>query len=154
MTGPGVVAFTTKLYNWTGWLINIRVVQVNCPQQKSQNHVGDLQMLSKFSGLERKASPDLSFWAIWNHITKQKTRKYIFYFFQLENVNVCELCGTILEDEASLENHMKNKHVKRYTCYYCGRMYRLEGSFEGHIRKHEEYWNKKQGWVFIELETW
>ncbi|XP_026324605.1 zinc finger protein 879-like [Hyposmocoma kahamanoa] len=56
---------------------------------------------------------------------------------QLEGAHVCELCGVILPDEERLQEHNDTKHDKKYTCYYCGRMYKGEHSFEMHIKKHE-----------------
>ncbi|CAG5059884.1 unnamed protein product [Parnassius apollo] len=56
---------------------------------------------------------------------------------QAEGAHVCEVCGQVLRDEEHLKEHNDKKHVKKYTCYYCGRMYKGEISFETHIKKHE-----------------
>ncbi|XP_075987976.1 zinc finger protein 711-like [Anticarsia gemmatalis] len=56
---------------------------------------------------------------------------------QAEGAHICEICGVITEDEHSLREHYDNKHYKKYTCYYCGRLYKGENSFETHIKKHE-----------------
>ncbi|XP_068624471.1 zinc finger protein 547-like [Battus philenor] len=50
---------------------------------------------------------------------------------------ICEVCGLVLMDEEQLREHYDKKHAKKYTCYYCGRMYKGEISFETHIKKHE-----------------
>ncbi|KPJ17566.1 Myoneurin [Papilio machaon] len=54
-----------------------------------------------------------------------------------EEAHVCEVCGLVLLDEDQLIEHNEKKHMKKYTCYYCGRMYKGENSFEFHIKKHE-----------------
>lgn len=56
---------------------------------------------------------------------------------KLEGAHVCEICGLILKSAEHLNEHNEQKHVKKYTCYYCGRMYKGEISFELHIKKHE-----------------
>ncbi|XP_026743429.1 zinc finger protein 684-like [Trichoplusia ni] len=56
---------------------------------------------------------------------------------QAENAHICEICGVILENEDGLKQHYENKHYKKFTCYYCGRMYKGEMSFDMHIKKHE-----------------
>ncbi|XP_030032086.2 zinc finger protein 2 homolog [Manduca sexta] len=62
---------------------------------------------------------------------------------QSESAHICEICGVILENEQSLTEHWENRHYKKYTCYYCGRMYKGEISFEMHIKKHEQHMEKK-----------
>lgn len=57
----------------------------------------------------------------------------------MEEAHICEVCGLVLMDEDQLIEHNKKKHMKKYTCYYCGRMYKGETSFEFHIKKHEMY---------------
>lgn len=54
-----------------------------------------------------------------------------------EETHVCEVCGLVLMDEEQLIEHNEKKHMKKFTCYYCGRMYKGENSFEFHIKKHE-----------------
>lgn len=56
---------------------------------------------------------------------------------KLEGAHVCEICGLILKSAEHLNEHNEQKHVKKYTCYYCGKMYKGEISFELHIKKHE-----------------
>ncbi|XP_046974258.1 zinc finger protein 484-like isoform X1 [Vanessa cardui] len=56
---------------------------------------------------------------------------------KLEGAHICEICGLILKSAEHLKEHNDKKHVKKYTCYYCGRMYKGEISFEMHIKKHE-----------------
>ncbi|CAK1549383.1 unnamed protein product [Leptosia nina] len=51
--------------------------------------------------------------------------------------NICETCGLVFEDEISLAEHNDSSHVKKYTCFYCGKMYKGELGFESHIKKHE-----------------
>ncbi|CAH2061940.1 unnamed protein product, partial [Iphiclides podalirius] len=66
---------------------------------------------------------------------------------QREGAHICEICGLVLRDEEHLKEHNDKKHVKKYTCFYCGRMYKGEISFEMHIKKHEMHMNsddKKQ----------
>lgn len=58
---------------------------------------------------------------------------------KMEGVYVCELCGVILPNDEQLKTHYDKKHDKKYTCYYCGKMYRGELSFESHIKKHETH---------------
>ncbi|XP_063630713.1 myoneurin-like [Cydia splendana] len=53
--------------------------------------------------------------------------------------HICELCGQVLADEDHLKQHYEKKHDKKYTCYYCGKMYKGEISFDSHIKKHEEH---------------
>lgn len=47
------------------------------------------------------------------------------------------LNSNVFSDEERLQEHYDTKHDKKYTCYYCGRMYKGEYSFEMHIKKHE-----------------
>ncbi|XP_072933962.1 uncharacterized protein [Epargyreus clarus] len=63
---------------------------------------------------------------------------------QSKGAHVCEICGWMLKDAESLKEHHEDKHVKKYTCYYCGRMYKGELSFDMHIKKHESIINLKQ----------
>ncbi|XP_049882220.1 zinc finger protein 62-like [Pectinophora gossypiella] len=56
---------------------------------------------------------------------------------KLDGAHVCELCGYILPNEDQLKEHYDKKHDKKYTCFYCGKMYKGELSFEMHIKKHE-----------------
>lgn len=58
--------------------------------------------------------------------------------------HICELCGLVLEDEKHLQQHYDKKHDKKYTCYYCGKMYKGEISFDSHIKKHEMQLQMKQ----------
>ncbi|KAH9643482.1 hypothetical protein HF086_001428 [Spodoptera exigua] len=57
---------------------------------------------------------------------------------QTENAHICEKCGKIMFDEESLRQHYDSVHYKKFTCYYCGRMYKGEMSFDSHIKKHEK----------------
>lgn len=59
-----------------------------------------------------------------------------------EGAHICESCGMILEGEAELVEHKESKHEKKYTCYYCGKMYKRQLGFEAHIWKHEEHMRK------------
>ncbi|XP_023954547.1 zinc finger protein 121 [Bicyclus anynana] len=54
-----------------------------------------------------------------------------------DGAHVCEVCGLFFKDEEYLKEHHDKKHVKKFTCYYCGRMYKGEISFDLHIKKHE-----------------
>lgn len=56
---------------------------------------------------------------------------------KLESAHVCEICGLILQSDEHLKEHHDKKHVNNFTCYYCGKMYKGELSFEHHIKKHE-----------------
>ncbi|KAM3968916.1 uncharacterized protein ACR2FA_002119 [Aphomia sociella] len=58
---------------------------------------------------------------------------------QIDGANVCKICGVILKDEHDLKEHCDRKHNKKYTCYYCGRMYKGETGLNMHIKKHETY---------------
>ncbi|KAJ2953408.1 hypothetical protein O0L34_g999 [Tuta absoluta] len=60
----------------------------------------------------------------------------------MDNCHVCEICGFIVFDEEQLNDHYDKKHDKKYTCFYCGKMYKSEISCEAHIRKHELLDNK------------
>ncbi|CAB3247168.1 unnamed protein product [Arctia plantaginis] len=73
---------------------------------------------------------------IINHLKWHERMKNIS---QIEGAHICEICGVITEDEKSLREHYDSKHHKKYTCYYCGRLYKGEGSFEMHIKKHEAH---------------
>ncbi|GBP47630.1 Zinc finger protein [Eumeta japonica] len=53
--------------------------------------------------------------------------------------HICEICGHVLPNKESLEEHYDKKHDKKYMCYYCGKSYKGEISFEAHIKKHEKY---------------
>ncbi|XP_041985625.1 zinc finger protein 525-like isoform X2 [Aricia agestis] len=50
--------------------------------------------------------------------------------------HICDVCGVVFATENDLDEHM-DKHNHKYTCYYCGKRYRIQLSFEMHIRKHE-----------------
>ncbi|XP_026764916.2 zinc finger protein 57-like isoform X2 [Galleria mellonella] len=57
----------------------------------------------------------------------------------VDGANVCKVCGDILKDEEDLKDHCEREHNKKYTCYYCGRMYKGETGLNMHIKKHEMY---------------
>ncbi|XP_045781318.1 zinc finger protein 141-like isoform X2 [Maniola jurtina] len=56
---------------------------------------------------------------------------------QSDGAHVCEVCGLLFRDGEDLKEHYEKRHVKRFTCYYCGRMYKGQLSFDLHIKKHE-----------------
>ncbi|CAH2242559.1 jg8131 [Pararge aegeria aegeria] len=56
---------------------------------------------------------------------------------QSDGAHVCEVCGLFFKDGEALKEHHDKKHVKKFTCYFCGRMYKGELSFDLHIKKHE-----------------
>ncbi|KAJ8707975.1 hypothetical protein PYW08_010341 [Mythimna loreyi] len=72
---------------------------------------------------------------IIKHLKRHEKMKNIAY---TDSAHICEKCGKILEDEESLRQHYDTKHHKKFTCYYCGRMYKGEMSFDMHIKKHEQ----------------
>ncbi|XP_045485377.1 zinc finger protein 865 [Pieris rapae] len=74
-----------------------------------------------------------------NHL---KWHENIKKLIKTDQGHICEICGLIFENDNTLEEHNLTTHVKNYTCYYCGKMYKGEVSFEAHIRKHEFYMNK------------
>lgn len=73
---------------------------------------------------------------IINHLKWHEKMKNIS---QTEGAHICEICGVITEDEPSLREHCDTKHYKKFTCFYCGRLYKGEASFEMHIKKHEAH---------------
>ncbi|XP_047037938.1 zinc finger protein 674-like isoform X1 [Helicoverpa zea] len=79
---------------------------------------------------------------IIKHLKWHERRKNIS---KAENAHICEICGVILEDEVSLRQHYDTKHCKKFTCYYCGKMYKGEMSFEMHIKKHEQKMGEQSG---------
>nr|XP_034837559.1 zinc finger protein 287-like isoform X2 [Maniola hyperantus] len=56
---------------------------------------------------------------------------------QSDGAHVCEVCGLLFKDGEDLKEHYEKRHVKKFTCYYCGRMYKGQLSFDLHIKKHE-----------------
>ncbi|CAH2098849.1 unnamed protein product [Euphydryas editha] len=70
-------------------------------------------------------------------ITHFKWHEEMKNMSNLEGAHVCEKCGLILKSAEHLNEHNEKTHVKKYTCFYCGRMYKGEISFEMHIKKHE-----------------
>lgn len=76
---------------------------------------------------------------IINHLKWHERMKNITEnALQTENAHICEKCGKIMCDEESLRLHYDSVHYKKFTCYYCGRMYKGEMSFNRHINKHEQ----------------
>ncbi|CAH0697745.1 unnamed protein product [Spodoptera exigua] len=76
---------------------------------------------------------------IINHLKWHERMKNITEnALQTENAHICEKCGKIMFDEESLRQHYDSVHYKKFTCYYCGRMYKGEMSFDSHIKKHEK----------------
>ncbi|CAG9132968.1 unnamed protein product [Plutella xylostella] len=69
------------------------------------------------------------------HLQRHRTCNH---FNRTDGAQICEVCGQILLSDTQQE-HYDKAHEKKYTCYYCGRSYKGGGSFEAHIRKHEEH---------------
>ncbi|XP_032524556.2 zinc finger protein 354C-like isoform X1 [Danaus plexippus] len=72
---------------------------------------------------------------------------------QSDGLHICEYCGLMLVSEDDLKDHKEKKHVKKYTCYYCGKMYKGELSFETHIKKHEANNDSNRNAVKVKQET-
>ncbi|KAI5633442.1 hypothetical protein NE865_13850 [Phthorimaea operculella] len=70
-------------------------------------------------------------------ISHMKWHEEMKNIVDMDNCHVCEICGYIVLDEEQLNDHYDKKHDKKYTCFYCGKMYKSEISCEAHIRKHE-----------------
>ncbi|KAF9405723.1 hypothetical protein HW555_013660 [Spodoptera exigua] len=88
---------------------------------------------------------------IINHLKWHERMKNITEnALQTENAHICEKCGKIMFDEESLRQHYDSVHYKKFTCYYCGRMYKGEMSFDSHIKKHEK--NMEIGRIALKLK--
>ncbi|XP_045507792.1 zinc finger protein 672-like [Colias croceus] len=107
-------------------------------EQEYRKHLrthGDIHVCAKCNMVFKKRK------AIINHL---KWHDDVNNLTKSDKAHICEICGLVLEDSEHLQEHYDQKHVKKYTCYYCGRMYKGEISFEMHIKKHEMHMNKNE----------
>ncbi|XP_050680145.1 gastrula zinc finger protein xFG20-1-like [Leptidea sinapis] len=72
--------------------------------------------------------------AMLNHL---KWHTHVEELANADGTYICEVCGIVVESDEHLQEHYNKKHVNKFTCFYCGRMYMAEANFEAHIKKHE-----------------